>query len=228
MSRARNENGAPTGARRPGTRAGWVLVAVGAAALLMRFGVGGVLIEVVWLAAILTAAAWTWRLIERRRRPGAEDGGRWSRRLPVLIVAGFGLFAMLTLNQLAGVAALASIALFSWLLFASASTARRRATGFAVVGGLFSTLAAVAAVGQLLPSWDSGVIFFLGMTATFTLVYLLPREQGGARWALWPALAWAALTLLVNDPSGGLGRWMLPLALIGAGVALIGYRRGKR
>lgn len=228
MSRARDQNGVTAGARRPGTRAGWVLVAIGAAAVLRRLGIGGVLTEVVWLAAILTAAAWTWRVIERRRPPGAAGGGRWPRQLPVLVVVAFGVVALLTLRQLAGVAVLASVALLNWLLFASPATTRRRATGFAVVGGLFSTLAVVAGVGQLLPSWDSGVIFFLGMTATFTLVYLLPREQGGARWALWPALAWAALTLLVNDPSGGLGRWMLPLALIGAGVVLIGYRRGKR
>jgi hypothetical protein len=66
------------------------------------------------------------------------------------------------------------------------------------------------------------------MTATFTAIYLLPREHGGGRWALWPALAWALITVLANDPTGAFARWWLPLTMIGVGIAVLGWSRRRR
>lgn len=207
-------------------RDGLVLVFFGAAIILRQLGVRGVFFELVWLAAVLLAAAWTWRLVERRAGAGGGAGRRARHRL--FVVVGFGLFAALTLDRLAGAAFLACAALLFRLLLGVPGRDPRRATGYTLLTGLFATLAATAAADALWPRWESGVVFFLGMTATFTVVYLLPRARGGARWALWPAMAWAVLTLIVNDPSGGLARWMLPLGLIGAGIVLLGYSRGRR
>ncbi len=198
--------------------AGAVLLLLGAALLLRQLARGSLFFELVWLAALAWAAAWTFRSL----------AGRAPLRVRLVVYAAFGLFALLTLGRLAGAAALGFVALYFWLLFSSHGRRGPPATWLAIVAGTLATLSLVTAVDTLLPRWDNGVIFFLGMTATFTAVYLLPRAKGGARWALWPALAWAALTLLVNDPSGGVARWMVPLALIGVGAAWLGYvRRGR-
>lgn len=206
-------------------RTGLLLMVLGAAFALRQLGASGLLFELLWLAAIFAAASWTYRLIERR---STSAPAKTRSRTLVFLLAAFGLFAVITLDRLAGPAFLGTVALYFWLRYSSPSVGRSRATGLAIVAGAVSTVALVAAVSELFPRWDSGAIFFLGMTATFTFVYLLPRERGGARWALWPALAWAALTLLVNDPTGTFTRWALPLTLIGVGVALLGYTRGRR
>ncbi|HZW28522.1 MAG TPA: hypothetical protein VFF08_08685 [Trueperaceae bacterium] len=114
------------------------------------------------------------------------------------------------------------------LAFYAAYRRRRRGTWALVAFGVLASVAATATVDSLFPRWDEGVVFVLGMTATFTAIYLLPRERGGARWALWPALAWAFITLLVNDPWGGLARWVAPLVMIGAGVVFLGWTKGGR
>jgi len=104
----------------------------------------------------------------------------------------------------------------------------RRQSWPLIASGVIASLAATAAVDAVFPRWDEGVVFLLGMTATFTLVYLLPRDRGGARWALWPALAWVFITMAANDPWGGLARWIVPLVMIGAGVVFLGWSKGSR
>ena len=198
---------------------GTVLLLAGGALLLRQLGSHNLFFELVWLTAIVAAAIATYRFL----------ADRVPFRVRLVAHAAFGLFALLSLHRVVGAALLGFVALFFWLLFTSPRAGRTRpATWQAIVAGAVGSVALVAAASAVLPGTDNGVILFLGMTATFTAVYLLPREKGGARWALWPALAWAALTVLVNDPSGALARWVFPLALIGVGVALFGYIRGKR
>src|SRR5690606_28691256 len=135
------------------------------------------------------------------------------------------VFAVVSLKYLAGAGILTFIALAFWLVYRHSRGSKHWTL---VPFGVLATVAAVAAVDELIPGWDSGVVFLLGMTATFTALYLLPKEHGGARWALWPALVWAFITLTANDPSGGLTRWIAPLVLIGGGVVLLGWSRRKR
>lgn len=133
-----------------------------------------------------------------------------------------GLMAMFG-GRLIGPAVLWAVAL---LFYAAYRRARR--TWPLVAFGVLASVAATATVEELFRGWDGGVVFLLGMTATFTTVYLVPRERGGARWALWPALAWAFFTLVANDPWSGLTRWVVPLAMIGAGVVFLGWTKGGR
>lgn len=217
-------SGAGGGAGVP-ARAGRLFLLLGAALLLRRLGASGVLFELAWFALLFWGANSAWRLLGRVRPPATPQAE--AQRLG-LFLAGFALLAITTLSRLAWPALLGTLALSAWLLYSRPGVPRPRATGLVIVTGLLVTLTLVAGVGALFPRWDTGALFFLGMTATFTLLYLLPRERGGTRWALWPALVWAALTLAVNDPAGGLARWVVPLALIGAGVAWVGYRHGKR
>lgn len=140
--------------------------------------------------------------------------------LALLVV---GAIALVPEGRLTGPVVLWALALGVW-----AFRRRRSSTWSLIASGVLASVAATATVDALFPHWDEGIVFLLGMTATFTAAYLLPRERGGARWALWPALAWAFITVLANDPWGGLARWILPLVLIGAGVVVLGWSRGGR
>ncbi len=140
--------------------------------------------------------------------------------LALLVV---GTIALVPEGRLTGPVVLWALALGVW-----AFRRRRSSTWSLIAAGVLASVAATATVDALFPRWDEGIVFLLGMTATFTAAYLLPRERGGARWALWPALAWAFITVLANDPWGGLARWILPLVLIGAGVVVLGWSRGGR
>lgn len=199
-------------------RAGLLLLLAGAATLLRGRGAVGLVAEMIWLGGLGLAAAVLWRLLSRP--------GRTAVRL--VVHAALTLTAAATASALSGPAVLGGVALAFWLTYITPQRGRAR-TGWALIpAGAVTTLAAVAAVDALAPRWDEGVFFLLGMTATFTAVYLLPREAGGGRWAVAPALVFAGLTVVANDPSGALARWAFPLALIGVGAAVLGWSRRHR
>ena len=196
------------------TLIGLGLLAVGAWALFRGLRPESLFLEIVWLAALAWLALLAWRALR---------GQPLGLRLGVHGV--LALIGVTTLDRLAGPTILA----FIGLAFLATYRARgRRQTAFLVPAAVMFTLAATAGVDALFPRWDEGIVFLLGMTATFTATYLLPRRSGGASWALWPALAWAFITVLANDPWGGLARWLLPLVLIGTGVVILGWSRGRR
>jgi hypothetical protein len=197
---------------------GVVLVLGGLVILLGGRGAFGLVGELVWLAALGALAAIAWRALSARR----------VLPLRLAVHAGFAITAAATTTQLSGPAFLGFVAWAFWLVYLTPSKGRERIGWALIPAGVVSTLAAVAAVDTLWPRWDGGSVFLLGMTATFTAIYLLPRERGGGRWALWPALVWAAITVLANDPTGAFTRWILPLTLIGVGVALLGWTRRRR
>lgn len=75
------------------------------------------------------------------------------------------------------------------------------------------------------PRLDTAWLFFLGIAATFGLLYLLPASQGGQRWAVYPAvvaLAVLAIVLLTGAVSGV----VVPIALMLVGLYLLS-RRGS-
>lgn len=194
---------------------GVVLVVGGVVILLGGRGTMGLLGEVLWVAALGVIAAAAWRVLSARR----------ALPLRLAVHGAIAITAAATTTQLSGPAFLAFVAWAFWLVYLTPGGPR---VGWALIpAGVVSTLAAVAAIDALWPRWDTGSVFLLGMTATFTAIYLLPRERGGGRWALWPALAWAVITILANDPSGAFGRWIVPLSLIGVGVALLGWTRRR-
>jgi len=193
---------------------GLALLAVGALVLLGDRGPESLFMEFVWLAVLAWLALATWRLLARQ--PLAV-------RLAVHGV--IGIVAASFLERLAGPTVLTFIGLAFFAVYRSRAAGRSAA--MLIPGCIMLTLAATAGVDAVFPRWDEGVVFLLGMTATFTLIYLLPGDRGGGRWALWPALVWGFITLAANDPGGG-ARWIVPLLLIGAGVAALGWSRRKR
>lgn len=199
-------------------RAGVLLIVAGLLALTRGRGPLPPLAELAWLIALAFAAHAVWRLLERRAALGVRLAAH----------GGLVLLAASTTRLLSGPAFLGGVALAFWWVYTTPRDRRRR-TGWALIpAGAVTTLAAVATVDALLPRWDEGIFFLLGMTATFTAVYLLPREAGGGRWAIAPALVFAVLTVVANDPTGALARWAFPLAFIGVGVAVLGWSRRRR
>jgi hypothetical protein len=197
---------------------GVLLVLGGLVILLGGRGGMGVLGELVWLAALGALAALAWRALAAPR----------VLPLRIAVHAGFAITAAATTTALSGPAFLGFLAWAFWLVYLTPGPKGPRTAWALIPAGVLSTLAAVAAVDALAPRWDGGSVFLLGMTATFTAIYLLPRERGGGRWALWPALVWAVITVLANDPTGAFTRWIVPLTLIGVGVALLGWSRRRR
>lgn len=190
------------------------LLGLGTLALLRGVRPSNLFTELLWLAVLAWLALTAWRLLTRKPL---------GVRLAVHGV--LALVAVTSLDRLAGPAFLAFIGL---AFLATYRSRLRHSTGMLIPACVLLTLSATAAVDTVFPRWDGGVVFLLGMTATFTLIYLLPSDRGGGRWALWPALVWAFITVAANDPGGGFTRWIVPLVLIGVGAAALGWSRRKQ
>lgn len=95
--------------------------------------------------------------------------------------------------------------------------ARRRKHWWAIIpAGVLFTLAVVAGVSEVLPSFDPAFLFFAGIAATFGYLYTLP--EGAKRWAIYPALATFALAILSSSFTG---TWLFPLLLIAGGMLIL-------
>ncbi len=92
-----------------------------------------------------------------------------------------------------------------------------------IPGGVLLTLAAVAGLDQVFRQLDTGGVFFLGLSATFGLVYLLPagKEKERMSWALIPAAVFLLLSLVVWGAMTSLFNYLVPLLLIVAGLYLV-------
>lgn len=194
-------------------RLGLILVAAGVLFVLSNAGVLGDLPGffrvVLWF--VLGAGIWL-GLPGRRRLPP---------RLAVLAL--IYVIAMASAGSYAGTAALG----FPAMAFALVYLANPRNWWAIIPAGVLASLTLLVTAETLFPRWDAAPLLFLGFAGTFTFIYLLPKERGGQRWALYPALGWIALTVLVNDPVGG-SNWFLPLLLIGAGVALLWFWQRRK
>ncbi|MEX2502289.1 MAG: hypothetical protein WD336_07925 [Trueperaceae bacterium] len=187
-----------------------VLIVAGVAGLIANVGSLPPVPAAAWVAVALAAVWATWS------RPGTN-----GRRLLITFLLGIAAMAgagPLTGLVPTGVAAAAFLGVWwrerwrSWPLLA---------------GGLTSAITITAMAGTVAPAWNPAPLFFLGFAATFALLYLLPPAAGGGqRWAGVPALVFTVLTVLINDPARSLPGWLLPLALITGGLALLsGVRR---
>jgi hypothetical protein len=121
------------------------------------------------------------------------------------------------LENWGGALFLGSIGLAFWVIY----FVRRDFWWALIPAGTLTTLAFVAALADRLPDMASGGIFFLGLAATFALVYFLSGQERRQRWALIPAGILAVLGVLLTLSLGGLINYVWALALIGAGVYLL-------
>lgn len=189
-------------------RLGLLLMVVGVAALLGNLGLFTGLGGILGLILFGGASALVLSLYRRRSEQ------MWT--LPV----GFGLagLALATLDAAwGGGAFLAGIGLG----FVAVYVEQRSSWWALIPGGVLITLGIVAVVDETGRGADGGALFFLGLAATFGLLYLLPDVR--QRWAIYPALAAVALAVVTLSTADG---WILPIALIALGAYLLLRPRG--
>jgi hypothetical protein len=187
---------------------GWILVALGVFFLLQNLG--------------LQIAGWIWGGIFLAAGAGfiwyfQQNHSQWWALIPGFALLGLGtliLFEPILGGNLGGGIFLAAMGLgFVAVYFV------RPGNWWALIpGGTLITLGVVAGSGA--QDNAGGVLFFLGLAATFGVVFLV-----GQRWAVFPALACLALTLVTATALQGQLAYLFPLALLAAGVYLL-MRRG--
>lgn len=191
---------------------GLILVAVGLAGFASLFGGLPALPATVWVLMMIGIVFGLW----------VRPLDRFSRRQRMAATVLLGVAALAGAGPIAG-AAPAGIAGAAFL-----GVWQREGKAWALLtGGLLETSVLTNMASALAPVWNPAPIFFLGSAATFSLLYLLPDARGGGRrWALAPALFFAVMTVVVNDPLRGLPGWLIPTLLIAGGATMLfGLRR---
>ncbi len=97
-----------------------------------------------------------------------------------------------------------------------------------IPAGALATLGLVATLDEMFSASEvGGAVFFLGLAATFGMLYILPKARGRQSWALYPAIAAAVLAMFSVSFVGGPLGTLWPLLLIGVGVYLLLGRNGS-
>lgn len=191
---------------------GVLLVAAGVAGLLRGWGSLPAIPAAAWLLTMLVLVAMLWQ-----RPPGRPNTGQRLAGTALLGVAALAGAGPLEGVAPAGVVGASFLALW-W---------RDRTSWALLSGGLLGSVTLTGVASAVAPVWNPAPLLLLGFAATFSLLYLLPEAAGGGRrWALFPALFFTVMTVVVNDPSRSLPGWLLPLLLIvGGATMLAGVRR---
>ena len=92
-----------------------------------------------------------------------------------------------------------------------------------IPGGVLLTLALVASLADIAGGEAVGGFFFLGLAATFGVVYLLPTPEGRMKWAIIPAAILGAMGVLITLAASPFLNYLWPVALVSIGLFLI-YR----
>jgi hypothetical protein len=202
---------------------GILLVAVGALLLLQTFGIFRFVWEFVWSILFLAGGA-AFLVVFLGRE---ED---WWAVIPGMALLGIGALIGLSIIGLGeiigGAVFLGALSLSFWLVYL-----RRRENWWAVIpGGVLLTLAAVAGLEQVVPSAETGGLFFVGLALTFGAVYLLPTPQGQMTWALIPAAVLLVVGLIVLLATSSVLQYLWPAVLIlfGAYLVLRALRASQR
>lgn len=191
---------------------GALLVVIGLVFLGQNFGLFGGLENVIWVVLFgVGGLAFLYVFAVNRQQ--------WWAIIPGFTLLGLaGLMALGDrLGALGGALFLGSIGLAFWVIYAL-----RREFWWAIIpAGALTTLAVVAATAERMEGMAVGGFFFLGLAATFALVYLLPNPEGRMTWALIPAAILGVMGVLMILSLGGIINYVVPVALILGGLALV-------
>ncbi len=160
-----------------------------------------------------------------------QNRARWWAVIPGFALLGLGtlMIAEQVLpgklgSMVGGPIFLGALGLSFWIIYLN-----KREHWWAIIpGGVLLTLALVAFVDAAFPEVDTGSIFFLGLGATFALLYVVPTAEGRISWAIYPAAVMLILGLVVAAQQATLLQYVWPLALIAAGLFLIWRTVGTR
>jgi hypothetical protein len=148
----------------------------------------------------------------------ASNRQQWWAVIPGFTLLGLAVLIAFgdTLGAWGGGLFLGSIGLSFWVIYA----VRRDYWWALIPAGVLSTLALIAVLAESVDGMIVGGILFLGLAATFTLVYLLTGEAR-QKWALIPAGILGAMGALLVLSLGGIVNYVWALALIVVGVYLL-------
>ena len=97
-----------------------------------------------------------------------------------------------------------------------------------IPAGVLLTLAVVVGLGEALPGFEAGGLFFLGLGLTFTLIASLPSVEDDLRWAWIPAGIMILIGSLFVAAIENLLIYVWPATLILVGIYLIVRAVGAR
>ncbi|MBN1937260.1 MAG: hypothetical protein JW934_21550 [Anaerolineae bacterium] len=191
---------------------GLLLVGVGVILLFQNLNIFKFVWDVAWIGILGVGSALFFMTFLGNR-------SQWWAVIPSAALLGLALSAAVSLlfpalgARVGGALFLIVLAQSFWIIYL-----RDRGQWWAIIpcGALF-TIAAVDLVETLLPRVETGGLFFLGLGATFGLVYLLPASQGRMRWAIIPAVILIAIGLVISFASTSLLQMLWPAAIILAG-----------
>jgi len=145
------------------------------------------------------------------------------------VIPGFALLGLATLmvaeqvlpgklgGMVGGPIFLGALGLSFWVVYLN-----QRDHWWAIIpGGVLLTLAAVASADAISVGMDTGSVFFLGLGATFALLYVLPTPEGRIKWAIIPAAVMLILGVIIAAQQAVALRYLWPLALILAGLLMV-------
>lgn len=96
-----------------------------------------------------------------------------------------------------------------------------------IPAGTLLTLAFVAALSEILGGAYAGVLLFLGLSATFGVLLLVPVHGSHLTWPVYPALGLLAFAIFIGTVSQA-GSVVFPLFLIVAGLVLLVRASSRR
>jgi hypothetical protein len=193
---------------------GGLLVLIGAAALLDSLNIipfGGLLWGVLFALGGLAFIVFN-----------VQDRNAWWAIIPGVILIGLGAIILISSlfpnfeGSIGGFIFLAAISVAFWLVYA-----RNNKFWWAVIpGGVMASLAFTVLVDEF-TQFDGGVIFLLGMAATFALLTILPGLGGNRQWPLIPAGVLLLVSILVIGIESSISSVIWAIVLIGLGVFLV-------
>lgn len=152
-----------------------------------------------------------------------DNAERWWALIPGFTLLSLGILIALQITAPSaariwgGPIFLGGIGLSFWAIYLI-----RRDYWWAIIpGGALVTLAAVAAISELMGAREAGTIFFVGLAITFGLVYLLPTPRGRMSWALIPAGLLLLIAILTATSLTFLSSVVWPIVLILGGLYLL-------
>lgn len=142
--------------------------------------------------------------------------GEWWAIIPGLALVGIGVGSLLSgvLSNWSGFFFLGALGLSFFAIYWS-----RREFWWAIIpGGVLLSVAALIAIAVGSKDGFAAVsVLFLGMAATFLVVYVATRQ----RWTFWPAGVLAILGTLFLIGAAGIAQYLWPLILVVAGAYLV-------
>jgi hypothetical protein len=171
---------------------------------------------------------WTWMIAAIFCLAGAvflyaliiDRQENWWAVIPGMVLLGLALTIVVSsirwLDDLSGSIFLGSISAAFWIVYLM----NRKHWWGIIPGGVLATLALIAGATGAFAAY-SGVLFFLGLSATFALVALLPKGGERMSWPWIPAGVLFALASVIAMSAENILQYLWPVGLILAGLIMV-------